>query len=231
MNSLEIINRARRLAYTESDNYTDTVWVEDLNLIYQEMVDEIVSISKWDYFWDTGKTDTVIWQSEYSADKLWISPDDLDIKKINKVFIKYSTDSEYLTQVKYLSPWVLTEHPSYYSNNQSIVNPFFYIQDESIFIYPAPTEVISDWLELFVIHKPASLDIASVEDDIEIPSQFHKTLSDWLIQYIFLSQGKIQEAQVAEQKYNNWVSEMVKFIKQRYNQPVLKTVSNLNQYR
>lgn len=231
MNSLDILNRSRRLSYTDIDSYTNDTWIEDLNLVYQDMVDSIVAVSKWDYFWDTGKTDTVIWQSEYTADKLWVNPDALDIKKINKVFIKYTADQEYLTQVRYQNPWVLENHPDYYKENQPESDPFFYIQDNSIFVYPAATSIISNWLEMFVIHKPAKLDILSTEDDIELPSQFHKTLSDWLMQYIYMSQGKINEAMSAEQRYNQWVDEMVKVIKQRYNQPVKKTVSNLNQYR
>ena len=86
--------------------------------------------------------DTVVGQSEYLAEKLGITPDDLDIKKISKVFVKYTSDQEYPTQLEYVTPTALTQHPDYYKENQPRSSAFFYIQDTSIFIYPAPTEVI-----------------------------------------------------------------------------------------
>ena len=60
MNAQQIIDRARRLCHTNSTNYNDTDAVEDLNLVYQELVDVIANEVDEDYFWDIGKTDTVI---------------------------------------------------------------------------------------------------------------------------------------------------------------------------
>lgn len=232
MNWLQIYNRALKQTHTDSTDYTSDLADEDMELRNQELVDEIVSVTKWDYFWDSWLSDTVVWQSEYLAEKLGISPDDLDIKKINKVFIKYTEDQEYPTLATYQNPWSLLEHPDYYKTNQSTSEPFFYIQDNSFFIYPAPTEVISSWVEIYVIHKPKAIDTASAETDIEIPTQFHKLLSDWLRVDIFLSQGKENEAQLAQQRYDRGIRDMVKFMKERYNQPIARTFKdNLNQYR
>lgn len=231
MNVQQIIDRAIRLSHTDSDNYTNTMALEDLNLAYQELVDEIVSITKGDYFWDTGKTTTAIWQSEYVAEKLGLEPNDLDIKKINKVFIKYTDGQEYPTQLKYVAPTLLEAHPDYYKDTQPTTDPFFYIQDNSIFIYPAPTEVVNWWLELFVIHKPADLAIDWEEADIEIPTQFHKVLSDKLMVYIYESQNKINESQVALQNYDRGIDKMTTFMKARYNNPVNKVITNLDSYR
>ena len=231
MNWQQIITRALRLSHTNVANYTITQSVEDLNLIYQDLVDRIVVISKWDYFWDIWTTNAVVGQSEYLAEKLWISPNDLDIKKINKVWIKYSSTDTYFTRALYQNPWVLDKHPDYYKTNHSKTSPFFYIQDESFFIYPAPTEAITGGIEIFVIHKPANIDENTSEDNIEIPSQFHKVMSDGLKMYIYQSQGKLNEAQVAEWDYERGISNMVTFIKKRYNQPIKKTTSNLETYR
>jgi hypothetical protein len=38
----------------------------------------------------------------------------------------------------------MTEDPDYYSDKQSITSPFFNIKDRSLFIYPAPTEIITE---------------------------------------------------------------------------------------
>ncbi len=232
MNVQDIVNRARRLCHTNDNNYDDTAAMQDLNLVYQELVDEIVVNSKGDFFWDKWETDTDVNQSEYVVEKLWIAPDDLDIKKINKVFIKYTDTQKYWTRVRYQNPTALKKHPDYYKVNQSKSDPFFYIQDTSIFIYPTPDEVITGGLEIFVIHKPAELTISSTEDDIEIPTQFHKLISDWLRPYIFESQRKTNDAVNAQAEYENGIKKMSTFMKQRYNQPITKTfVNNLNLYR
>jgi len=229
MNTQQIIDRALRLTHTNANDYSS--WLEDLNLVYQDMVDEIVVNTKWDYFWDRWLTDTVVYQSEYVAEKLGIAPDDLDIKQINKVFVKFKSTDTYATKLRYQNPWILENHPDWYKVNQPTSDAFFYIQDTSFFIYPAPTEAIEDWLEIFVTHKPAELTLASSQSDIEIPSQFHKVMADGLKTFIYQSQGKLNEAQVAQQDFDRGVDKMVAFMKQRYNQPMKKTISWLDEYR
>lgn len=231
MNWQQIIDRSLRLTHTNVADYPIAQSNEDLNLVYQDLIDRIVVVSKWDYFWDIWTTNTVVWQSEYLAEKLGIAPDDLDIKKINKVFIKYSASDNYYTRALYQNPWVLDKHPDYYKDKHSKSNPFFYIQDESFFIYPAPTEAVTWGIEIFVIHKPADIDNTTTEDNIEIPAQFHKLISDGLKMYIYQSQGKINEAQIAEQAYEAGITKMTSFIKQRYNQPLKKKKTNLDSYR
>ena len=222
MNWTQIYNRALSQTHTNAVDYTTTEADIDIDIRYQELIDEVVSVSKWDYFWDTWVTNTVIWQSEYVAEKLGISPNDLDIKKINKVWIKYTSTQSKFTRAVYQNPWVLEEHPDYYSVNQPTVEPFFYIQDNSIFLFPAPTEVVTWGLELFVIHKPVAITTATAEDIIELPVQFHKLISDWLRIDIFLWQGKENEAQAAQARYDSWIRDMVAVMKQRYNQPKIK---------
>jgi len=232
MDFLTIANRWRALAHTDIDDYTNDFAVEDWNLVYQDLVDRIVSVTKWDYFWDKWTSDTVVDQSEYLAEKLGIAPDDLDIKKINKVFIKYTTDQDSFQRVRFQNPWALAQHPDVYKEWQPESDPFFYIQDNSVFVYPAPTEIVSWGIEIFVIHKPAELDIDSVSDDIEIPAQFHRILADWLVWYIFQRNGELNEAQLASQRYEQGIQDMIVFMKDRYNQPINRTyTNNLNSYR
>lgn len=232
MNTQEIYNRALTLTHTNAVDYDlNTQGMEDMNLVYQEIVDEIVNVTKWDYFWDKWVTDSVTWQSEYVAEKLWVEPNDLDIKKINKVFIRYTTTQDYPTQAKYQNPGTLKEHPDYYKNRQETICPFFYIQDNSFFIYPAPTEDIVDAIEIFVIHKPSALTTTTTEDEIEIPTQFHKLITSGMRTMIFNWQGKTNEAIQAQNEYDAWIKTMAAFMKQRYNQPLLKTETDLNDYR
>ena len=222
MNWTQLHARALRQTHTNINDYPATIANDDIDLRYQELIDEIVTVSKWDYFWDKWVTNTVIWQSEYVAEKLGIAPDDLDIKKINKVFIKYTSTQTDFTRVVYQNPWVLDKHPDYYAVNQPKNTPFFYIQDNSIFVFPQPDKGVTNGLELFVIHKPKAITTASTEADIEIPTQFHKLISDGLRIDIFLWQGKEVDAQNAQIKYDNGIKDMIAVMKQRYNQPIIK---------
>lgn len=229
MTGQEIIDEALLNTGTNSTDYANAG--TELNKVYQNVVDEIVVVTKGDYFWDIGRTNTAVNQSEYVAEKLGISPDDLDIKQINKVFIKYASTDTYYTRATYQNPATLDYHPDYYKTNQPKSSPFFYIQDTSFFIYPAPTEVVTKGIEIYVTHAPADIDETSTEADIEIPRQFHSVIARGLEVRIYKSQGKINESQVAMQEYIAEVKRMVSFMKQRYNQPTKKTISGLDNYR
>lgn len=226
-----IYNRSLRLSHTNSADYTTSQASEDLNLRYQDLIDRITNVTKGDYFWDLWETDTVVNQSEYVVEKLGISPDDLDIKKINKVFVKYQSTDTYYTRLNYVNPNSLENHPDYYKANQPEIAPFFYIQDNSIFIYPAPEEVVTNGLQIFCIHKPADITTSTSEDDIELPAQFHRILVLGMVADVYYSQGKINEANDAENKYEDAIRDMEAFMKARYNQPRRKTFTKLNEFR
>ena len=89
---------------------------------------------------------------------------------------------------------------------------------KSIFIYPAPTEVVEDWLELYVVHKPVDLTENSTESDIEISPEYHSIMANGMKPYIYQSQGKLNEAQAASQVYDSGIIKMTSSMKQRYNQ-------------
>jgi len=230
MNAQAIIDRALRLTHTNSTDYTSTQSVEDLNLVYQEVVDTIVNEVDEDYFWDIAESNTVVWQSEYLAETIWIAPDDLDIKKVNKVYIKYSASDTYYTKANFLNPWSLDKDTDWYKDNHSKSNPFFYIQDTSLFIYPAPTEAVTNWLKLYVIHTPADLTATSTESEIEIPYQFHKVIATGMKQYIYASQWKINEKNDAINEFEIEKERMVFNIQERYNQPWITLMPNLTIY-
>lgn len=227
MNTQQIVDRARRLTHTNANNYVDSDAVEDLNLVYQEIIDSIVTEVDEDYFWDIWNFNTVAWQSEYNISEIWVAPNELDIKKINKVFVKYDTNVTLLTQARFLNPSSLQFVEEFYETNQPSSDPFFYFKDKSVFIYPAPSTSITEWGRLNLIHVPAELTISSTEDDVEIPFQYHKIISLWMRAMIFDGQWKTAESQNAEVKYKKWIDDMVTFLKDRYNLPWESETPNL----
>lgn len=230
MDTRKIVNRGLRLTHTNTLDYNDTQAMEDVNLVYQELVDAIENEVDEYFFWDIWLTSTVVDQSEYVVEKLGVSPDDLDIRKINKFLIKYSSSDTFYTLARFLNPQSLTHDTEWYKVNQPASDPFWYIQDNSIFIYPAPSSVVTDWIKLECVHAPADLTITSTEADIEIPVQFHKVISTGLKNYIYQSQGKLNEQQVAIQDFDNEKEKMVSYLKERYDEAVESVMPDLTIY-
>jgi len=96
----------------------------------------------------------------------------------------------------------------YYETNQPKEKPFFYLNWNDISIYPKPTEDNTWWLKIEVIYQPLDLSITDIEDSIEIPKRFHRTIVSWILPYVYaykqqpqLEQMKLQEYQLAKQKF------------------------------
>ena len=193
MTPAQIIAKARLQAYVDSTMYPDAQALLDLNFVYQDIISEIITRVDEDYFWNIGKAPTVIWQEEYTITEIWETPDNFKINQINKVFIKYTEDWWY-TKATRVNPASLEFDSDWYKSNQCVLNPFFYIQDKSVFLFPAPTKVIADWLKIHTILQPQDLSLAGTEDSIKIDQRFHRYLIDWMLPLIYQSRWMINEA-------------------------------------
>jgi len=231
MNPTEIINKALLDTHTDSGNYDPTtVWLEALNIVRDEVINDIVSLVKEDFYWDEVKATSIIWESEYNIEQIQWTPA-LDIKKINKLFVKYDEDSEYYTRSTYQNPSTLSKDLDYYSDNQSTAIPFFYFQDNSIFLYPAFKKEITDWVKMNVIYNPAELTNTSTETNIEIQKDKHYILVIGMWEHIYRSQGKINEADNARVRFREERTNFVTELKARYNQKVKRNITWLESFR
>lgn len=201
-----------------------------LNLAYIDTIDELIKL-KVAFLFDEWVTDTVANQNEYLITKLWLEPDALNIKTIRKIFIKYSSTDTYHTPAERVNPSILEYHPDWYKENQPKTEPFFYIADNSFFIFPEPKEPVEWWIEIYVIHDAPQIDETTTEDNIEVPLSYHKAISYKIREYIFSSQWKENEAQLAN---NKWKQEIIKVnwvTKPRTSINLQKTRTKLNSFR
>jgi hypothetical protein len=67
--------------------------------------------------------------------------------KVERVSIKYDADDEYTTDLK-LTDWDVFTDWDYLSKNQPTIDPLYVISGDSIYIYPTPTENVSNGLIL-----------------------------------------------------------------------------------
>lgn len=220
MNVRQIIDRALFDTHTNPSNYPDAQAIISVNFRNWDLVDRIVN-EVWErFFWDIWETDLVAGQNEYEFEKLWIEPDALDIKKIDWLYVRYDSNDTYMKKLKYRDESSLNKDKQWYKDNTSIQDAFFYIADNSYFIYPSPTNTITDWIKLEVIHAPVDLTVDSLESDIELEKQFHYIISLGLEIDIYKSQWKLNEANLAEQKYDKEADKMISKLKDRYDEPI-----------
>ena len=208
-----IFTKARRDCFVETTDYSDADALIDLNLIYDDANSTIIDEVDEDFYWDSSVDDTVVDQSEYPVTTTW----GFDIDEVNKVFIKYKTTGDYIP-ARRINPISLDKHPSWYTENWSQSDPMYYFQDNSVFVYPAANStdwVITDWIEVYTINMPIPLVNAWAESTIKLPKRFHRLLPIWLKQYIYATQGKLNEKNDAIAEYNQAKEKMVQQIRDR----------------
>lgn len=192
MNVAKIISRARKIAKYTTSNYSDSEALEDLNEIKDEFWAEIVSRLEEDYNWEEWKTSTVSGQAEYTLPPLTSTSD--GTKALKTVAISYGTatyDDGTLQYVKakLVNPANLELDWDYYKNNQSELDPIYYVSDNSIFIAPTPSASIPSAVKMTGIRKIPDYTLSSVEVDIGIPVDFHRVLVFGLAYEMALDKG------------------------------------------
>lgn len=221
MNVQEIINRTRRLTYTNAIQYPDTTAMEDFNIIYKQVCNSLTQEVNEDYFWDIFTTNSVIWQNEYRLSS--------DMFKLKSVSVKYKIDWEYIPAFTQETTQ-LTNDRDYYKTNQNTSNPFYTIDDNSIFIFPTPTEVVVDWVKIEAIIKPSSLVIWATEDNILLPSEYHYIISEWMKQFAYQAKWKLEEKNDAINEYKIKMRDMIFELNDRNNSPTTRLLPNLDYY-
>lgn len=233
----EIIAKALLDTHTNSENYDPaTVWIEALNIVSNTINNQIVETVREDYFWDEFKVDTVIWQTEYKIVEGeiawdWVADTEVNIKKVNKLFIKYVDTDTYYTQVEYVAPYTLDKDLDEYAATQSGSSPFYYIQDRSVFIYPAPEVEITEWLKMNAIYTPPTILLASPESWLAIQPDKHYIYALWIEEQIYKSQWKINEANNAKAIFNQELIKLMTYLKGRVNAAKTKTITWLDTFR
>lgn len=227
MDVSDIIARARRLTSTDSNQYSDADALEDLNFVYQDCVNEIVREVWEDYFWDTAKTSTVSDQSEYAIEAIIDGSDVYDIKKVKAVFIKWTSSDTKYTRLTYTDFEDYTNNRETLETTASTSTPFYCIKDESIFVFPAPTEVVSEWLQLEVIYTPLDLSSSWVEADIALTREYHYILTEGMKQYCYHASNKINEANNARELYEIEKRKMIEYLQERKAWDIYEEMPNI----
>lgn len=231
-----IIDKALTDTHTNSTNYDPaTLWLEALNIVSDYINNEIVQSVREDYFWDYQRVVSVVWQSEYVIKTWQVNWDwtstTVNIKKVNKLFVKYDATDTYYTRAEYINPDTLEKDVEYYEATQSKTTPFFYIQDRSVFLYPAPDAIVANGLKMNAIYTPPAIAFASPETWLPLQPDKHYIYSLGIEWQIYKSQGKLNEANSAKQIFEQELIKVMKYMKSRSNAPKKKTITGLDDFR
>ena len=204
MDASEIIDLWRDQTHVTSTMFPDAQVLKYLNIVKNNFWSYIVTALNEDYDWDIFLTPTVANQDEYvlplmASDTAWV-------KKLRGLSINYDGTTYDDGSIKYIKAKEtqlssLSREWNYYVNNQDQAFPIYYIADNSVFIAPAPTSAITNWLQLKWVKKIPDYTVSTNEADIILPVDHHDILVQGILPYILKSQGKTQESINEKQEY------------------------------
>ena len=226
----DVIDRARSLWYVSSSQYSDTKALQDYNIVRQDLSNLIMQDVNENYFSDIIRTDWVIDQNEYA---LTDATNNVDVNKIEDVFIKYNDTNEYVKAYKQNKDY-LRKEMSEYNTTQSSSNPFYYVFADSIFIYPAITTDdnwganVTNWIKLEVWLTPTELAIG--DTDSLFPAEYRHLIALWMLPYIYQRKWLVWESNNSSATFENWKTDMILSLTDRVSVPQSLTLPDLTYF-
>ena len=213
---------------TDTNQLSDANALVLWNKIYRQAINKIKSKVSEKFFYDYWTVNTpVIWQSEYRLpvrdDTLWVAW----CTQLIWVSAKFTSNDTEFTKFRPDDQANMTNDMLYYSDNQSSADPFYTVADNSYFVYPAPTEVISAWIVLYWIADPAQLLSGWDEESIKLPLEYHDIIPLWMVYLYYKSRNLISEKNDALNEYNLFMNTMIQELSDRIVVPLESKMPSL----
>lgn len=233
MNITEIFDMAREQAGgVTSAQFPNATLLPYANLVYKKIANAIIRKVNEKYFYDILTANTVANQNEYT---LKTSSGTIPwLKKIITVNVKWLNTDTYYTKYEPSSTDLSTQ-----SIDEQVVSPdqwnFFEVKDGSIFLYPAPTTSITNWLVVEAILTLPDLEVDSTEDEI-FPNNtelrdYHEIIALWIVPYIYGKLKQIDLKIAAKQEFNMELETMLDELSDRVDNDLQWTLPNGSIYK
>jgi len=191
-----ILAKSRTQTSTSAWQKSDAFMLADLNIVYKEIFSRLATKSK-KYTRQTYKTNSVVWQSEYQIPKSSVT--DTGLKRVLNINIKYSSDGDYLPCKLYDTSTAVDSEAT--DKN----NPYCIVRDGSIFVYPAPTAVVSDWIIIEWQYIPLDLTLTTTSTQIKLESEYHDLLVYWLNMRNFGDKQLFDKQAIQKNMFEEWM--------------------------
>lgn len=212
----QAISNVRDRVHATTVSYPDSVAIKHYNYAYEDVTLDMQLLNE-EYFFTYWDSNTVIDQIEYAAIQIntWtvLLPLFRDISRVKNVLVKYTADQEYYTKLKQVWPDYLVNGKDWHAKNQ--VEPIYFIQDNSIWIFPAVTESVAGWLRIEAIIQPDEVEIADAASTVLVPRRISRIIEEWMMQYAYEYLGKEEKIPWAIQVYDKRKKEALEQIKTR----------------
>lgn len=177
-----LMSELRSNTNTDSSSYADANVLIDLNKSYH-FIEDLITQTVWEsFFYQEFSFNTVIGQKEYTLDATIRDNTDWT-NKVLSVSIDYGNWLKKLRKVDVNS---LTEDVSWYSENQSVSDPFYTIQDNSIMIFPSP---VATWTgKYYAVQNLIDITSSTTEANIfngRIHKKYHYIIAIGAEQYAY----------------------------------------------
>lgn len=195
---LQSIANVRTRIHSTTTNYPDSAGIEHYNRIYKKVISKMRLLDD-EYFYQQGKSNTTIGQQEYTVTQIGTT----DVTRVKTVSIKFSATDTYYTPCREATSEE-KERKDYYAVNQSKTDPFWYIQDNSIWIYPVATEAVTNGLFIEAIIQPPSLLTSDTASSVVIPERVNEVIEDGMTPFALEYIGKMVYSEVMV-SYDNFI--------------------------
>jgi len=166
--SYGIRNFTRFLTNTNSTTYTDNEVDASINVYYLQFINEILeSMDDWDFQGENATADLVASQQEY------VFP--TDILKIKRIEVSYDGTNWALANWFDINQRGKATDTTSISQDFDTSSPFVDMYDNSLFLYPIPTEAVTAGLKIWYEKEPELLSNAT--DEPIIAQAYQKGLS------------------------------------------------------
>lgn len=212
----QAIANVRTRTHSNTQSYPDTIGIMHYNWSYQDVTGDIQLLDE-EYFFDYGIGDTVVGQVEYENTEIlnWAYWAIADVTQTKNVFVKFTADQTYFTQVREVHRESLEYGTDYYAVSQSKTDPFFYIQDNSIWIFPAVEEAVTWGVKIECIVQPPDLLTTDTIDSVFVPKRIQRIIEEGMMPFAYEYLGKENMIVWAVNMYDKRKKEALAQIKTR----------------
>ena len=217
MTVAEIYALARTIAGTDSTGLPDATAQSLARVVYRDLVNTVKTQLNEDFFYDEWTTDTVATQREYVLPARTGA-----VAGCNKVLgISVLPDTNATTYVKAreMSIGSLPDDLSSYSTEQPASEPFYVISDNSIFLYPTPSESVTGGLKIYGVADPIDISTGGAESTVKIPLEHHEAIAHGLAYWHFVTQQRTERALESKQRYEEAKRYMISSLTDRTTTP------------
>lgn len=218
-----ILALGRDLTHTTVAQISATLWLSFLNIVYHDLENAIITKINEDYFWDEFTTDTVADQNEYvlsasSATDTWI-------RKITYCDLKWSATDNNYSRIEQNTTSNRRRALDFQRDNTTQAWGYFELREWSLFIYPTPTEAVTNWLKVWAVKTLIDL-VWGWAETLVFPNQtelrqFHHALAIGMKQYIYSYQREFGEKDNAIVEWENEKRKVLDFLSDRSWKPVV----------